>query len=109
MPDKLYSLLLVDKGGGGGAGGLPFKSATTLCRIRGPLRQCLLLYLPLLLILVVFTVKTRVKLNDAVQFSTNYLELNEAPNQDFKLQAQMASEATKQQERRQQIIKDYCQ
>ena len=102
MPDKLYSLLVVDKGGGGG---LPFKSATTLCRIqRWPLRQCCLLYLPLLLILVVFTVKTRVKPNEnaVVQFS-NYLELNEVLNQDeehFKASTQQS---------RQQRIKDYCQ
>ena len=96
MPDKLYSLLVVDKG-------LPFKSATTLCRIRGPLRQCLLLYLPLLLILVVFTVKTRVKPNDAVVQFSNYLELNEVLNQDeehFKASTQQS---------RQQRIKDYCQ
>ena len=103
MPDKLYSLLVVDKGGGG----LPFKSATTLCRIqRWPLRQCCLLYLPLLLILVVFTVKTRV--NDAVKFS-NYLELNEVLNQDEEhFKAEIASEAFTQQSR-QKRIKDYCQ
>ena len=106
MPDKLYSLLVVDKGGG-----LPFKSATTLCRIqRWPLRQCCLLYLPLLLILVVFTVKTRVKPNEnaVVQFS-NYLELNEVLNQDEEhFKAEIASEAFTQQSR-QKRIKDYCQ
>ena len=106
MPDKLYSLLVVDKGGGG----LPFKSATTLCRIqRWPLRQCCLLYLPLLLILVVFTVKTRVKPNDAVVHFSNYLELNEVLNQDEEhFKAEIASEAFTQQSR-QKRIKDYCQ
>ena len=106
MPDKLYSLLVVDKGGGG----LPFKSATTLCRIqRWPLRQCCLLYLPLLLILVVFTVKTRVKPNDAVVQFSNYLELNEVFNQDEEhFKAEIASEASTQRSR-QKRIKDYCQ
>ena len=90
--DKLYKLLM-DKGGGGER---TFKSATTLCRLRSwPLRQCLLLYVPLLLILVVFTVKTRPMPNAYIQQGNQEVNQEKAPDVT--------------QQGRQQRIAEYCQ